>query len=457
MRPPALARSTPARPIARQRSHRTYNGARRPVVRAIALILGLMTIAMSFFVPTAAAHRGDQSYLYLDVGSGLAGRLQMPFIDVLDGLGIELIGADDDATDRLIERNADALRAYALQSVEIGDEAGPWSLTAGEVRRAGEDLEYVEVRLAIDHPDNFRTFSMRLDPFFDEIDNRDALLIVANDLEGGVVDNEAEHLVRFTPDSPRQDVDLADTSQWTNFTASMAAGVDHIRTGPDHILFILALMVPSVLVWRGRWEPATGFGSTLWRVTKIMTMFTLAHSVTFTLAGIGALPSPGSKLTESVIALSIVATALHNLRPVLADKEWVIAFVFGLFHGFGFASLVNDLDVGTGTQLISLLGRNVGIEIGQLIVVLLVFPALFLLRTTPLYRPFLVASSVVLAIIALAWMFERVFETKVRGLGLIERQIEFPRSLVIVVAALVAAGAARWWFDRQQSPVEAAT
>ena len=129
-------------------------------------------------------------------------------------------------------------------------------------------------------------------------------------------------------------------------------------------------------------------------------MFTVAHTITFSLAGLDILPLPPSRFVESVIAGSIAAAALHNLRPIAVNKEWLIAFLFGLFHGMGFASLVENLDVARSTQLVSLAGRNLGIELGQTAVVLLVFPALFMLRRTRYYRWFFFAASVFLTIVS---------------------------------------------------------
>jgi HupE / UreJ protein len=166
------------------------------------------------------------------------------------------------------------------------------------------------------------------------------------------------------------------------------------------------------------------------------------------------LPLPSSKIVESVIALSIAATALHNLRPVIRNREWLIAFVFGLFHGMGFASLVGGLDVSKGTKMVSLLGRNVGIEIGQAVVVLMIFPGLFLLRRTTWYRVVLIVTSIGLAIVALGWMIERLFEKDLRISKVIEPIVEFPRS--IVWAALFTAGAgAVFLFERQRGRLRA--
>ncbi|MDX2382304.1 MAG: HupE/UreJ family protein [Acidimicrobiia bacterium] len=120
-------------------------------------------------------------------------------------------------------------------------------------------------------------------------------------------------------------------------------GAEHIRIGTDHILFAFALVLPSVLVftrWRdddeSDWHPSPRFGSSLWRVLKIVTMFTVAHSITLVLGGLGIIElSP--RLVETIIALSVVAAASHNIHPIFVNKERVLASGFGLFHGFGFA------------------------------------------------------------------------------------------------------------------------
>ncbi len=158
---------------------------------------------------------------------------------------------------------------------------------------------------------------------------------------------------------------------------------------------------------------------------KIVSMFTIAHSITFVLAGLEVIPLPPSRVVESLIALSIIAAALHNLHPIFINREWAIAFVFGLFHGMGFASLVSGLDVGKSTQMFSLLGRNVGIEFGQALVVLLLFPALFLLRRTRWYRPLFVVGSIGLALIAFGWMLERVFVVDLKVGRVVEPFLEF--------------------------------
>ena len=413
------------------------------------LVRLLVLTAIGFAVlgaalPQANAHRNDQSYLYLDIGVGVQARLQMPFGDVSTALGIELAG-DDDEVEENIAANADALMAYAADHVELGSPGQPWTITPVEARRAEEGLDFVEILFEVDtgQPDEtpIDAVEVTLDPFFDEIADRDALLLVGNDWTRGIVDSEADQLVRLTPDSRTASAELGDSSQWKNLWASVGLGVDHIRTGPDHMLFIVALLLPSVLIWRESWKPAKGFGSTLWRITKILTMFTLAHSITFSLAGLGLVPAPGAKVTETIIALSIAVTALHNLRPIIVNREWVIALLFGLFHGFGFASLVGELEVTTQTELVSLAGRNIGIELGQLVVVLLTFPALFLLRVTRYYRPAFIIGCITLIFVSIGWAIERIFETSPFTSDIIDNITEFPRVLWLIAIGTAIAGA----------------
>ncbi|MDH4280268.1 MAG: HupE/UreJ family protein, partial [Acidimicrobiia bacterium] len=347
------------------------------VALCVALILGLTS--------AASAHSGDQTYLYIDVTpSTLAGRVEAPIPDVRTALGI----SEDVGNHAVIDGYSDEIVAYLNDHMVFGADGQQWDTSFGELSvffsEANEaDDNYLIAPFTVAVTDTVpRNFDLRFDPFVDEVDGRSSLLLVANDWAGGVIENGWESLATFDGNSREQVVDLGQPSWFKNLTASVKQGVNHIQTGPDHILFVLVLLLPAVLVFDSRWWPTSGFQASLWRVLKIVTMFTVAHSITFTLAGLGILPLPPSKLVEFIIALSIAAAALHNIRPVFANREWLLSFTFGLFHGMGFASLVEGLDVSRSTQLISLLGRNIGIEIGQTVVVLLLFPALYLLRRT---------------------------------------------------------------------------
>jgi HupE / UreJ protein len=422
---------------------------RRTLIRtAVAAVIG--SLAISSFAPPAEAHSGNQSYLYLDVTErSLGGRLELPLPDLGTTLGVDLLGADTEVLAGLASNEA-AISAYLQEHMIIGTGETTWPIefdraTLFYSNAAEQNDNYAVVEFGVDTAgaEVPRQLDITFDPFFDEIEGRDALLLIGNDWEGGVIENGHEVLVAFTPANRTQQIDLGETSWFKTFRSSVKLGVNHIRTGPDHIFFVLVLLLPSVLVFATRWRPAANFGSALWRVTKVVTMFTVAHTITFSLAGLDVLPLPPSRIVESIIALSIAAAALHNLKPVALNREWIIAFVFGLFHGMGFASLVEGLDVARSTQLVSLLGRNVGIEIGQTAVVLLVFPALFLLRRTIYYRPFLVIASVLLAFVSLGWLIERLFSVDLAVGQTVEPFVQWPRSVVVVAALTVIAAAIR--------------
>jgi hypothetical protein len=188
----------------------------------------------------------------------------------------------------------------------------------------------------------------------------------------------------------------------------------HIWIGFDHILFLIALLLPSVLRREGnKWKPAGKLRSALWNVFRIVTAFTLAHSITLSLAawGVVSLPSP---LVESAIAGSIVIGAFNNVYPVVRQRLWLVAFAFGLVHGFGFASVLADLGLPQGALLIALVGFNVGVEVGQIIIVSLFVPLAFAVRGTRIYRRLaLTGGSLAIALMATVWMAERMFNFKV--------------------------------------------
>jgi len=143
---------------------------------------------------------------------------------------------------------------------------------------------------------------------------------------------------------------------------------------------------------------------------KIVTAFTVAHSITLSLAAVGLVTLP-SRLVESVIAASVVFAAVNNLRGTIERRRWVMAFVFGLIHGFGFASVLADLGLPQEALLLALIGFNVGVELGQLAIVLAFVPLAFWLRNTKLYRVgILQAGSVLIALLASWWFVERAFD-----------------------------------------------
>ena len=168
-------------------------------------------------------------------------------------------------------------------------------------------------------------------------------------------------------------------------------------------------MLPAVLFRENRaWHPEPSFRRALINIIKIVTFFTIAHTATLSLAALGLVSLP-SRIVESIIAGSIAVAAAANLAPGLNIREAAIAFIFGLFHGFGFASVLGDIGMGGEFLVLSLLGFNLGVELGQISIIAAVFPILFMLRKTRVYLWILRFGSLCLIAVALLWFFERLF------------------------------------------------
>jgi hypothetical protein len=218
----------------------------------------------------------------------------------------------------------------------------------------------------------------------------------------------------FSPSQPTQRFVAKTAQHAVGFLNFMREGIWHIWTGFDHILFLIALLLPSVLRREGKeWEPAASVRAALVNVVKVVTAFTAAHSITLTLATLGWVRLP-SRVVESIIAASVVFAALNNLKTMFAERTWMIAFTFGLIHGFGFASALTDLHLGTGSLATTLVGFNLGVEAGQLAIVFAFVPIAFALRRTVFYQEFALRyCSLLIAALAGAWFFERALDQRI--------------------------------------------
>lgn len=188
-------------------------------------------------------------------------------------------------------------------------------------------------------------------------------------------------------------------------------GIWHIWTGFDHLLFLFSLLLPSVLRREaGRWVVQNHFRAAAGEVLRIVTAFTLAHSLTLAMAALGVIALP-ARLTESLIAASVVLAALNNLWPMVTRRVWLVAFGFGLIHGFGFANVLRDLSLAGGGLLLMLFSFNLGVELGQMAVVVAVMPVAWWLRGQPAYqRGVMLAGSAGIAAVAMVWLVERAFD-----------------------------------------------
>ena len=185
-------------------------------------------------------------------------------------------------------------------------------------------------------------------------------------------------------------------------------GAEHILNGPDHVLFLLALLLPAVLKRESRsWKGTEAFRPAALNIVKLVTAFTIAHSVTLSLAVLGIVKAP-ARVVEPIIAASVIAAALNNVWPWFGERGWMVAFGFGLVHGFGFSfALTNTLQFAGDHVLTSLLAFNVGIELGQLLVLVLIVPALNVLFRYVDARIGGIVIAVIVGHTAWHWLGER--------------------------------------------------
>jgi hypothetical protein len=371
--------------------------------RAAVLIAALLAT----LVPRLAhAHKPSDSYLTLRVDAQITGQWDIALRDLDFAIGLDADGDGNITWGEVRARHAD-IAAYALARLAIDGDGVPCAIAAGDqLVDEHTDGAYTVIALRVTCPKPPATLALTYRLFAD-IDPQ----------HRGLLNLESHGLARTAilgPQAPRQTFELGSTRALDQFLDYGREGVFHIWIGYDHILFLLSLLLPAVLLAdrRGEWRAAPGIREGFIDVLKIVTSFTVAHSITLSLATLGVVSLP-SRWVESAIAASVMLAALNNTFPVFRGRRWTVAFAFGLIHGFGFASVLADLGLPQGALLLALVGFNLGVEVGQLAIVSAFLPLAFGLRHTWLYQRLIFAGgSLLIAMVAGIWFAERVFNFK---------------------------------------------
>jgi HupE / UreJ protein len=366
-----------------------------------AALIGMLGVA------PVHAHKPSDSYLTIKVADGgIAAQWDIALRDIDFAIGLDADGDARITWGEVRARHAD-IAAYALARLAVDADGASCALGAEQQLIDNHtDGAYAVLKLRIDCPETPVRLGLNYTLFAD-IDPQ----------HRGLLNLESQAGVRTAilgPHAPAQAFELKQLSRLGQFLDYGLEGVWHIWIGYDHVLFLVSLLLPAVLAWKhGRWRAADSFRSAFWDVFKIVTSFTVAHSITLSLATLGVVELP-SRWVESAIAASVVLAALNNVFPVVHGRRWVVAFGFGLIHGFGFAGVLADLGLPQQTLLLALVGFNLGVEAGQLAIVALFLPLAFGVRRTWLYQKLvLVGGSLVVVAIAGTWLCERVFNLKV--------------------------------------------
>jgi hypothetical protein len=364
----------------------------------------LLALAAMLFAAPARAHKPSDSYLTLKVaGQQIDGQWDIALRDLDFALNLDQDG-DGALTWDEVRSQHGAIADYALARLALASGKAACPIVAGEqLIDQHTDGAYTVLRFHATCPAAGATLGVGYRLFAELDPQHKGLLKLEHD--GGT------STAIFGPEAAHQELQLRAPGKFAQFADYLRHGVWHIWIGFDHILFLLSLLLPAVIAPAATKQAQT-LKAAFIDVLKVVTAFTLAHSLTLTLASLQLLSLP-SRWVESAIAASVLLAALNNLFPLFRGRRPLAAFVFGLIHGFGFAGVLADLGLPQGALVLSLAGFNVGVELGQLAIVALFLPLAFLARRTGFYRHLMGTGSVAIALIAGVWLFERAFDMKV--------------------------------------------
>jgi hypothetical protein len=350
-------------------------------------VIGATLLAAAGLAPAVSAHETTRSYVSLErEGQRVEARLRVAFRD------IEVVAwMDEDLDGRItwgeVRRHLGAVDAYVRSAVSL--EAGGACVLvpdgAGAATSGG--IGYLELGYRAQCPSAAAPLTVR-SRLFAEVDAEHRTFLRAS--VGGA--STSTVLSAAEPS-----VELKGGGAGTAFRDFFAAGVEHLFKGPDHLVFLLALMLPAVCSPVALRRAALG-------VLAAVTGFTVAHALTLSAAMTEVLRPPAGAV-EALIALSIVVTAADNLRPFIPAPRAAVAALFGTVHGFGFAGALGALELTGGGLAAALMGFNLGIEAAQVAVVLAAVPVLVLLGRG---RALLWAGSAAAGAVGAWWLWLRL-------------------------------------------------
>jgi hypothetical protein len=331
--------------------------------RRLSLRFRSLAVAVFLFAGLlpALAHKLSDGYLTLAVTNRqITGRLEISLHDFEQSIGLDANG-DGEVTWGEVQRREADIKAQVQSRItaEVDGLLVAFQAQPLQINQRG-DGGYVVVPLVSAAWTDGRELRLGYSLMFD-----------VDPLHLGLLKLEMDGTARtgiFASDRRSLAFSLAGDAAPTNgraFVQFVREGVWHIWIGFDHILFLVALLLPAVFVIHGsRWEPTHAFKPALVNVLKVVTAFTVAHSITLSLAVLDVVHLP-SRLVESTIAASVVVAAANNLKPFFRDRGWVVAFAFGLIHGFGFAGVLAELELPASSLAAGLSPRSRAVRFGH--------------------------------------------------------------------------------------------
>jgi hypothetical protein len=379
---------------------------RAAAAAALALVLACLCAS-----DRAGAHPAPASVMFVDFTvDGARIEQDVPLEDLELALHQPLARPNEPVA-AAVQRHRDLLRAYAAAHLRVTSPGPdlPWSVDVVDVAgHTAEDGPRALFRFAARAPEGHASGSVRLDDdlVVHEIGSHYATVHVRSDWAAGI--GPGAPRLAGTLRAGRTSLTVArDGSFFRGLRGAVALGVEHIASGTDHLVFLLALVLVAPLAASGsRWQSPRTAGATLRELAKVVTAFTLGHSATLALGALAGVELPPA-LVEPAIAASIVVTAVHAIVPLFPRREALVAGAFGLVHGLAFAGSLAHRDLGRAQAAWTLLGFNAGVELAQLGLLFLVVPWLLLLARTRAYDPLRAGGAGVAAALGAAWFLER--------------------------------------------------
>lgn len=375
------------------------------------MIRTVFLIFMALLSLNASAHKPSDSYLMLKIQAGqLHGQWDIALRDLDYALGLD---ANDDGKILWAElhEHQRAIYAYALNRLSIKSQQQDCTLQPADMLvDEHSDGHYAVLNFQVVCPAPAEQLSITYNLFFDiDLQHRGLFSLIGDPVSASGI---------FSPEQQNQSFALEQADKpWQELKNFAYEGVWHIWIGFDHILFLLSLILPAALHRDSSgWQPKLGFMRIFADVLEVVTAFTLAHSITLSLTALHYIALP-SRWVESAIAASVIVAALNNIYPLILKRRTWLAFGFGLVHGMGIASVLLDMGVAEGQRLWSLFGFNLGVEIGQLAIVVAVLPLIALFSRNRLY-PLVVMKLGSVGIVGIAgvWLLERSLDVQLIGL-----------------------------------------
>ncbi|WP_310589541.1 HupE/UreJ family protein [Dyadobacter sp. CY356] len=410
------------------------------------LMMFLVSIASCLIPGRSQAHPMPNSVVLLRVHANhISAELQIPLSELQAAIGMSV----NDSSAGLIERLGQPLRAYLIKHIRPKTIDGkPWHITVGalkvhETQNAINGVyRELTAQLELTPPKgaDVRQFIFDYDAVLHQVVTHKILVSVGQDWETGKLSEESPSQVgvieldivnnRILPLT----ISLEPGNMWKGFVSMVRLGIQHIAEGTDHLLFLLVLLLPAPLLYtRKRWTKFGGIRYSMSRLLWIVTAFTVGHSITLLLGAFGWVRLP-SQYIEIFIALSILVSAMHAIRPIFPGKETWIAAGFGLIHGLAFANTLANLSLDAGRMALSILGFNVGIELMQLLIILVTIPWLILPSRTPAYRFVRLTGAFLAALAAIAWTVERVTGNANAWAGMVEHVAGYAPYILLILA-----------------------